>query len=291
MHAIRLDDWDPEIDNDDEDDDHLYHQRQPARCLQCSFWSKYSLFALNVLIWLGGVMMIGVGIWSHLDHPNLVILTRVKQEPAALLIIIGCVMFTLSFVVCVGALRENLILLKIFSITLSLVFVLQIVAGVIAFSYIDSVKTAIMDSLRIAITQYEDDSRMRRAMDTIQKFYGCCGATDSTDWELNEYYNCSSPAMSRCGVPPSCCIASSDQMCGHQARHGQSFVADSVYTEGCLRPLMSIYRNNLYVVGLIAFAVGFLEVLSLLLACSLMRDIVATQKRCRYATSTCLRLY
>jgi len=30
------------------------------------------------------------------------------------------------------------------------------------------------------------------------------------DWSKNEYFNCSSPSVERCGVPFSCCINATD---------------------------------------------------------------------------------
>ena len=33
----------------------------------------------------------------------------------------------------------------------------------------------------------------------------CCGISDPDDWDYNEYFNCSSPSVERCGVPFSCC--------------------------------------------------------------------------------------
>jgi len=33
----------------------------------------------------------------------------------------------------------------------------------------------------------------------------CCGVEFYQDWELNMYFNCSSPGIEACGVPSSCC--------------------------------------------------------------------------------------
>ena len=33
----------------------------------------------------------------------------------------------------------------------------------------------------------------------------CCGVTGYRDWEMNLYFNCTSPSGEACGVPFSCC--------------------------------------------------------------------------------------
>ena len=49
--------------------------------------------------------------------------------------------------------------------------------------------------------------------------YHCCGASDFQDWETNIYFNCSSPAQSRCGVPMSCCKNFHGNLhCGYHTR-------------------------------------------------------------------------
>lgn len=42
--------------------------------------------------------------------------------------------------------------------------------------------------------------------------FQCCGLSSEgyIDWSKNEYFNCTSPSVEKCGVPYSCCINATD---------------------------------------------------------------------------------
>lgn len=53
------------------------------------------------------------------------------------------------------------------------------------------------------ITLYRDDPDLQNFIDFVQQEFNCCGLSNSgfLDWSKNEYFNCSSPSVERCGVP------------------------------------------------------------------------------------------
>ena len=79
---------------------------------------KFILFSFNVLFWIISFILVIIGIWAiavNADYGNAVsgVLT-----PSLLLVVLGVVIFLVSFAGCVGALRENTYLLKAVSIFL-----------------------------------------------------------------------------------------------------------------------------------------------------------------------------
>ena len=62
-------------------------------------------------------IFIGVGSWAYDDKQEYSDLDSLAFDPSVLLIIVGCLMFVITFCGCVGALRENKILLKVVSIS------------------------------------------------------------------------------------------------------------------------------------------------------------------------------
>lgn len=47
------------------------------------------------------------------------------------------------------------------------------------------------------------------------------------------------------------------------------YAAHTIHTKGCIYPLMVIFKDNLIIIGLIAFGVGFVEVSNISVTCVL----------------------
>ncbi|KAL3863857.1 hypothetical protein ACJMK2_005584 [Sinanodonta woodiana] len=140
------------------------------------------------------------------------------MDPALLICIVGGITFIVAFLGCLGAVRENLILLKIFFYLLSVIFVGELTLGVVIFVLFTVPEARVNLSmtpekvLRSGIIRYMDDDDMKEWMDLIQAEFRCCGIGHMSeegfrDWQINMYFNCSqtNPSRWRCAVPTSCC--------------------------------------------------------------------------------------
>ncbi|NWI67922.1 TSN14 protein, partial [Todus mexicanus] len=146
-------------------------------------------------------------------------------DPVVLVLLVGIVMFTLGFAGCVGALRENICLLKFFCGAIVFIFLLELAAAVLAFLFQDWVRDRVKEFFENNIKSYRDDIDLQNLIDSLQKINHCCGAQGPDDWDFNIYFNCSSESKSRekCGVPFSCCIPDPAQkvvntQCGYDVR-------------------------------------------------------------------------
>lgn len=61
------------------------------------------------------IIFIGVGSWAHSEKDKYNTLDSLSFDPSVLLIVTGVFLFLVAFCGCIGALRENNILLKIVS--------------------------------------------------------------------------------------------------------------------------------------------------------------------------------
>jgi hypothetical protein len=82
------------------------------------FAIRLLIFAVNVIAWIFSIFFICIGIWILQEKHDLGI-DNLSSDPAILLLVIGSILFVITFTGCVGTLRENLFLLKMVSYNVS----------------------------------------------------------------------------------------------------------------------------------------------------------------------------
>ncbi|NXT15886.1 TSN14 protein, partial [Prunella fulvescens] len=168
-------------------------------------------------------------------------------DPVVLVLVVGIVMFTLGFAGCVGALRENICLLKFVSKHLLFGGILEIIYPL---------------------------NKLLECIYLLQNH--CCGAQGPEDWDFNIYFNCKSESKSRekCGVPFSCCIPDPAQkvvntQCGYDIRKkSKSQWDDQIFVKGCIHALEAWLPRNIYIVA---------GIFGIFLARTLISDIEAVK--------------
>ncbi|VTJ61175.1 Hypothetical predicted protein [Marmota monax] len=172
---------------------------------------KYLMFAFNLLFWLGGCGVLGVGIWLAATQGNFATLSSSfpSLSAANLLIVTGTFVMAIGFVGCIGALKENKCLLLTFFLLLLLVFLLEATIAVLFFAYTDKIDRYAQQDLKKGLHLYgtQGNVGLTNAWSIIQTDFRCCGVSNYTDWF--EVYNATR-------VPDSCCLEFSDS-CGLHA--------------------------------------------------------------------------
>ncbi|CAF90181.1 unnamed protein product [Tetraodon nigroviridis] len=188
---------------------------------------KFTLFTFCYCFWVVSAVLTAVGVYAKMAKEKDVVDT-LALDPALLLMVVGCGTFLLSFLGCLGALRNAACLLKTFLGLLAAVVVLQLAAGVLAHLFTDSVMERTEKLMMKTVVRYRDDRDLENAIDFVQKKVGadgqfqCCGVEGYRDWSRNIYFLCSdtNPSVEACGVPFSCCRRRQNQtvlntMCGY----------------------------------------------------------------------------
>ncbi|XP_030290443.1 tetraspanin-33 isoform X1 [Sparus aurata] len=175
---------------------------------------KYTLFIFCYFFWVVSAVLTAVGIYAKIAKEKDVVDT-LTLDPALLLIIVGSVMFLITFLGCFGSLRNATCLLKTFLGILTAVLLLQIAAGVVGYLFTDRVMERTEKLMMKAIVLYREDQDLENAIDFIQKKFQCCGVESYKDWSHNVYFKCSdtNPSLEACGVPFSCCVQLQNQRC------------------------------------------------------------------------------
>ncbi|XP_021432526.2 tetraspanin-33 [Oncorhynchus mykiss] len=242
---------------------------------------KYLLFLFNLIFWMISLVLMSIGIYARMMKHAEAAMACLAVDPAILLLIVGVLMFFITFCGCVGSLRENICLLQTFCIFLTIIFLLQLAAGVLGFVFSDKARNKVSEIINNAIVHYRDDIDLQNLIDFGQKEFSCCGGVTYTDWSQNMYFNCTTDNRSRerCSVPFSCCLLSKDEavintMCGQGMQELPFLQAGAfIHTNGCIDKLVNWIHSNLFMLGGIALGLAIPQLVGILLSQILINQI------------------
>uniref|UniRef100_A0A8I3MQJ5 Tetraspanin-15 n=1 Tax=Canis lupus familiaris TaxID=9615 RepID=A0A8I3MQJ5_CANLF len=198
---------------------------QVRYCARLSYlWLKFSLIVYSTVFWLIGALVLSVGIYAEVERQKYKTLESAFLAPAIILILLGVIMFIVSFIGVLASLRDNLCLLQ---------------------ATIDLLN----DNIRRGIENYYDDLDFKNIMDFVQKEFKCCGGEDYRDWSKNQYHDCNAPGPLACGVPYTCCVRNTTEvintMCGYRTIDKERLsVQDVIYVRGCTNAVLIWFMDN-----------------------------------------------
>ncbi|KAK7140132.1 hypothetical protein R3I94_012666 [Phoxinus phoxinus] len=219
-------------------------------CDRCSYiFLKFSLIVYATIFWLIGGFILAIGIYAEVERQRYKTLQGVFLAPAIILIVLGVVMFIVSFIGVLASLRDNLSLLKVFLYMLALCLILELVGGIVALIFRTQTVDLLNKNIRKGMVNYYDDLDFKNIMDYVQNTFKCCGGKEFTDWEVNMYHNCSAPGPLACAVPYSCCINKPSEvintMCGYNTA-GKTRLenVDVIHIRGCIDAVFIWFMDN-----------------------------------------------
>jgi len=248
---------------------------------------KWLMFSFNMFFWIVSWVLIAVGIWAYLETQEF---KTVDQEEGVdifdiffdfsiLFIVFGVIVFILAFFGAIGALRENVVLLKIFAALLLVIFLCEVGIMIAVFAFSNKIKTELQDLLADeAIRDYRDDINRQNIIDWFQETFECCGvAPDGYQaWEGNKYFNCSSPGFEACSVPYSCCkdpftfdAEVANTRCGAgmlEPTLTSSDVSNTIWTTGCVEAAIQSAQDNIFLLGGVGLGIVIPQLVGIFLA-------------------------
>lgn len=236
---------------------------------------KYSLFFINFFIFLGSAAIGGFMIWALTISQDLPITSFFAFFVCleCVLTLVGVTFFVMSFFGWFGALRDNIIALKLFCLICGLVILVEVAAIIVIFLlvYVPNVREGLRPEqiTEEAIQNYREKEGATELVDDIQERFQCCGGSDNEegykDWNQNRYFNCSKPDVKFgdfCSVPFSCCKFTEDEyknlLCGKGMAHPDTdpTVRDAtINTKGCYLAFVDYLKSNILVVGGVAIGI------------------------------------
>ncbi|XP_038599733.1 tetraspanin-15 [Tachyglossus aculeatus] len=243
---------------------------------------KFTLITYSTLFWLIGGLVLSVGIYAEVERQKYKTLESAFLAPAIILILLGIVMFIVSFIGVLASLRDNLSLLRGFMFILVICLIIELIGGVVALIFRTQTIDFLNDNIRRGIKNYYDDLDFKNIMDFFQEQFKCCGGEDYKDWGKNQYHDCTSPGPLACGVPYTCCIRNKtdviNTMCGYQTIDQERLsVRDVIYIRGCTNAVLIWFTDNYTIMAGVLLGIllpQFLGVLLSLLYVSRVEDFI-----------------
>ncbi|EDL18105.1 CD151 antigen, isoform CRA_c [Mus musculus] len=103
---------------------------------------KYLLFTYNCCFWLAGLAVMAVGIWTlalKSDYISL-LASSTYLATAYILVVAGVVVMVTGVLGCCATFKERRNLLRLYFILLLIIFLLEIIAGILAYVYYQQVR-------------------------------------------------------------------------------------------------------------------------------------------------------
>ncbi|XP_041709187.1 tetraspanin-11-like isoform X1 [Coregonus clupeaformis] len=227
---------------------------------------KYLLFVFNVLFWVGGAAVMGVGIWTLIDKSDYLSLlaSSTFAVSAYILILAGALVMVTGFLGCCAVIREQRSCLSTYFCCLLLIFLIELVAGVLAYVYYQRLSEELKQHLNQTMTEnYAQPGKeaITLAVDRLQQDFKCCGSNNSFDW-LHSVYVTSAESERRV-VPDSCCKTITT-LCGCRDHPSNIYKTEG----GCITKLEQFLADHLLIIGAVGIGVACLQLAgAMLTAC------------------------
>ncbi|MFH4975803.1 hypothetical protein AB6A40_002512 [Gnathostoma spinigerum] len=261
---------------------------------------KWLCFALNFFVVLIGVTCLTLGVYLCIKDPRGIHeWADIVLNPAIMLIIVGLAVCIVSLLGSMGALRDNVLLLKTFALSVFFCYILIVIGTFLVFIlfYSDTTEGLSAHSILLySIKNYHTNRNLADFVDYIQEQMECCGASSASqgyrDWQLSDQFNCSSynPYPEKCGVPFSCCrrsviseaAGSSNPLlpamrsleCWQNAQTKRpQELETAIHVRGCLQPLRALFDKYALHIGAAVAAVIIPVCVSVCLSNILARQI------------------
>lgn len=220
---------------------------------------KYLLFLFNLIFAITGIVFISVGavILVVYNGYNNFVDSWFFAAPV-LMIIVGVIVFLVSFFGCCGAVKENHCMIITFSVLLLLIFALELGAGITGYMMRGEVGNMLGNRLNDTMRQYNSNDDIRRSWDIMQHDLQCCGMNNPADWSRIGFVDNT--------VPESCCKELPTQSkCDVNSIH--------VNGDGCMMKLQSAIENNAMILGGVGIGIALIQLIGVVFACCLARSI------------------
>uniref|UniRef100_A0A8C8JU74 Tetraspanin n=1 Tax=Oncorhynchus tshawytscha TaxID=74940 RepID=A0A8C8JU74_ONCTS len=229
----------------------------------CMRGLRYGMVFFNLLFWLGGCGILGVGVWLSVTQGNFATLSSSLPSLSAanLLIVVGTIIMVIGCLGCVGAVKESRPLL----LSVSILFInihISAVSIMLYSHFYNLIDHYAQRDLKRGLQLFgtEGNVGLTNAWMIVQTDFRCCGVTNHTDWF--DVYNASR-------VPDSCCLEYSDN-CGLEN-------PGTWWTAPCYERVKDWLQENLVALWIFAMCTALTQILGLVFSMTMFCHAVKVE--------------
>jgi len=263
--------------------------------------AKAMLILFNIIFWLSGCALLGVGIWLRVDQQILRILgladvaseQRMIEYASYLIIAVGAFVFLVGYLGCCGAMKENKCCLGLYIFFLVIVMAAELAAGILILVYKEQILAQVTDELKETLQKNdyvtEEDKNIQftafgSAMNYAQAEFKCCGVSSYSDYSGSNYtVNAEKiEEVEFNDFPFSCCKLQKDTNILDLKTFKQSAVEDKdkcketsdeyFYDQGCNESLEQFVSEKTLILVGIGIGIACLEIFGFIFAVCLCRN-------------------
>jgi len=239
---------------------------------------KYVLFIFNFMFYLAGLTVLGVGVWTLFFKSNYVVLLATKTYVATTYILIGAGLLVLfvGVIGCIGVTKLNRCCLLSFTFLLLVIFLLEAVAGILAYVYSEQIDRELKQSFKQTLTtKYSIDRSITEAADLLHQNHGCCGADSFLDWRNSTWLKNTNTeekiiqrqneSNSKYGImkAPDICCRTVAPYCGYRDHPSM------IYYDGCIGALKQDIQEHEIIIGAIGLGISTVQIFGMVISCCL----------------------
>ncbi|XP_069844772.1 tetraspanin-8 [Dipodomys merriami] len=217
---------------------------------------KYSMFIFNFLFWICGCLILGISIWLRVSKNTKEVFTPEDSSgdpfvAVNILIAVGAIIMILGFLGCCGAVKESRCMLLLFFISLLLILLLQIAAGILGAAFksesVRMLNETLHRDVKLLSESGEDGKEFREAVSSFQKELQCCGLINgAADWG-NNFQQISSSCE--------CPNTSTDTCTIYEGKY--------VYKQTCISLIKDAVEKYIIIIIGVAFGLAVIEIIGL----------------------------
>nr|XP_033816677.1 tetraspanin-4-like isoform X1 [Geotrypetes seraphini] len=230
-------------------------------CLLCI---KIKMFIFNLIFWLGGCGILGVGIWLAVTQGKFATLSYSfpSLSAASLFMVIGSMIMVIGFIGCLGAVTENRCLLLTFFLLLLLIFLLEIIGMLMVIIYREEIDSYAQEDLKKGLKLFgkEENTELTNAWNIVQTMFRCCGVKNYTDWFQ---------LKNETEVPDSCCLEYSPTC---------QTDPSTWWKEPCYKKVKYWLGENISALGAFAICIVVIQVLGLVFSMFMYCQVLRAEK-------------